>query len=95
MKKVLSNKKAEMYVNKGVGIIIAVIIGALILAGVYGLLKSSVDTATEKVGDLFSYSGGSGTQSNLGNPVLEPRPTPDRPVPEQPEPRPYPFQTID
>ena len=95
MKKVLSNKKAEMYVNKSVGIIIAVIIGALILAGVYGLLKSSVDTATEKVGDLFSYSGGSGSQSNPGSPALEPRPTPDRPVPEQPEPRPYPFQTID
>lgn len=98
MKKVLSNKKAEMYVNKSVGIIIAVFIGALILAGVYGLLKSSVDTASEKVGDLFSYSGGSGTSNPAqgaatgGAQELGPHGQQPEPIPEPPHPDPYPWQ---
>ncbi len=50
-------KKAEMYVDKGVGIIIAVVVGAVILAGIYALLKNTVlAEATTKVGNMFNYS---------------------------------------
>ena len=51
-------KKAEMYVDKGVGIIIAVVVGAVLLAGIYALIKTTVlDTASGKVADMFNYAG--------------------------------------
>ena len=47
-----------MYVDKGVGIIIAVVVGAVLLAGIYALIKTTVlDTATGKVADMFNYAG--------------------------------------
>ena len=52
-KTAIENKKAEMYVDKGVGIIIAVVVGALILGGIYALIKSVDTTATKTVTDMF------------------------------------------
>ncbi len=50
-------KKAELYVDKGVGIIIAVV-GAVIMAGIYALLKTTVlDKMSTDVNALWSYTG--------------------------------------
>ncbi len=53
----IENKKAEMYVDKGIGIIIAVVVGALLLAGVYAVIKTNVlGTLTTKINDLWNYT---------------------------------------
>ena len=57
-KTVIANKKAEGYVDTGVKILIAVVIGALLLAGLYALFNSTImPTVTSKVTELFNYSG--------------------------------------
>ena len=49
---------AEGYVDTGVKILIAVVIGALLLAGLYALFNSTVmPTVTQKVEGLFNYNG--------------------------------------
>ena len=54
----VSNVKAEGYVDSGVKILIAVVIGALLLAGLYTLFNTTImPTVTEKVTELFSYNG--------------------------------------
>ena len=54
----VSNIKAEGYVDSGVKILIAVVIGALLLAGLYALFNNTImPTVTEKVTELFSYNG--------------------------------------
>ena len=51
-------KKAEGYVDSGVKILIAVVIGALLLAGLYALFNTTIiPTVTAKVQALFNYSG--------------------------------------
>jgi len=51
-------KKAEGYVDSGVKILIAVVIGALLLAGLYTLFNTNImPTVTSKITSLFSYSG--------------------------------------
>lgn len=51
-------KKAEGYVDSGVKILIAVVIGALLLAGLYALFNTSImPTVTTKITELFSYNG--------------------------------------
>lgn len=50
--------KAEAYVDTGVKILIAVVIGALILGGLYALFDDTVmPTVTEKIEELFDYAG--------------------------------------
>ena len=57
-KSAIANKKAEGYVDSGVKILIAVVIGALLLAGLYALFNSTImPTVTTKVQNLFNYSG--------------------------------------
>ena len=57
----LENVKAEGYVDSGVKILIAVVIGALLLAGLYTLFNSTImPTVTQKIQELFSYNGGAG-----------------------------------
>ena len=52
------NKKAEGYVDSGVKILIAVVIGALLLAGLYTLFNTTVmPNVTSKVTDMFNYKG--------------------------------------
>ena len=54
----VSNIKAEGYVDSGVKILIAVVIGALLLAGLYALFNGTImPTVTKKVQDLFNYKG--------------------------------------
>ena len=54
----LANIKGEGYVDSGVKILIAVVIGALLLAGLYSLFEDTVmPTVVEKVEELFDYAG--------------------------------------
>ena len=54
----VANKRAEGYVDSGVKILIAVVIGALLLAGLYALFNTTImPTVTKKVTDLFNYKG--------------------------------------
>ena len=55
-KTALDNIKAEGYVDSGVKILIAVVIGALLLGGLYTLFNTTImPTVTEKITSLFSY----------------------------------------
>lgn len=57
-KLVIENKKAEGYIDTGVKIIIGVVIGGVILAGLYTLFNTTViPTLTSKIGEMFNYSG--------------------------------------
>lgn len=57
-KATVATKKAEGYVDSGVKILIAVVIGALLLAGLYTLFNSTImPTVTTKITELFSYNG--------------------------------------
>ncbi len=57
-KTAVDNVKAEGYVDSGVKILIAVVIGALLLAGLYALFNSTImPTVTQKIQQLFNYSG--------------------------------------
>ena len=54
----IENPTAEGYVDSGVKIPIAVVIGALLLAGLYALFNTTImPTVTKKVTDLFNYKG--------------------------------------
>ena len=54
----VSNVKAEGYVDSGVKILIAVVIGALLLAGLYALFNGTImPTVTKKITDLFNFKG--------------------------------------
>ena len=54
----VSNVKAEGYVDSGVKILIAVVIGALLLAGLYTLFNTTImPSVTTKIQELFNYKG--------------------------------------
>ena len=54
----LANRKGEGFVDSGVKILIAVVIGALLLAGLYALFDETImPTLTQKIKDLFNYAG--------------------------------------
>lgn len=58
MKTALANTRGEGYVDTGVKILIAVVIGALLLAGLYTLFNTTImPTVTTKVTELFNYQG--------------------------------------
>ena len=55
---VLDGTVAEGYVDTGVKILIAVVIGALLLAGLYALFNGTImPTVRERVEGLFNYNG--------------------------------------
>ena len=57
-KSAIENVRAEGYVDSGVKILIAVVIGALLLAGLYALFNSTImPTVTQKIQELFNYKG--------------------------------------
>ena len=69
-KTALTNNRGEGYVDTGVKILIAVVIGALLLAGLYTLFNTTImPTVTTKVTELFNYQR---TLSASGKPVSEP-----------------------
>ena len=54
----VSNIKAEGYVDSGVKILIAVVIGALLLGGLYTLFGDVImPTVTQKIQGLFNFAG--------------------------------------
>ncbi len=54
----LDGTVAEAYVDTGVKILIAVVIGALLLGGLYALFNSTImPTVTSKITELFNYAG--------------------------------------
>ena len=56
---VVVQKRAEGYIDTAVKIIIGVVIGGVLLAGLYTLFNTTViPTLTSKIGEMFSYSGG-------------------------------------
>ena len=55
---VLDGTVAEAYVDTGVKILIAVVIGALLLAGLYTLFNTTImPNVTSKITELFNYKG--------------------------------------
>ena len=55
---VLAGTVAEAYVDTGVKILIAVVIGALLLGGLYALFNTTImPTVTSKIQGLFNYAG--------------------------------------
>ena len=57
-KESVHNRRAEGYIDTGVKIIIGVVIGGLILAGLYTLFNTTViPNMTTKISDMFSYTG--------------------------------------
>lgn len=55
---VVAEKRAEGYIDTAVKIIIGVVIGGVLLAGLYTLFNTTViPTLTTKIGEMFSYSG--------------------------------------
>lgn len=54
----LDGTVAEAYVDTGVKILIAVVIGALLLAGLYTLFNTTImPTVSNKITELFGYNG--------------------------------------
>ncbi len=54
----VAGTKAEAYVDTGVKILIAVVVGALILALCYGLFNDTImPTVTQGIEELFEYAG--------------------------------------
>ena len=57
-KTAISNSTGEGYIDTGVKIIIGVVIGGVILAGLYTLFNGTIiPTLTTKIGNMFNYSG--------------------------------------
>lgn len=57
-KNILSDTSGEGYVDTAVKILTAVVLGALLLAGLYALFSETVmPTLTQRVKDMFNYAG--------------------------------------
>ena len=54
----VSSRKAEGFVDSAIKILIAVVIGALLLAGLYALFGNTIlPTVTQRIKDMFNYAG--------------------------------------
>ena len=54
----VTSTEGEGYVDSGVKILIAVVIGALLLGGLYALFNTTImPTVTTKIQGLFNYAG--------------------------------------
>ena len=54
----MQGKTAEGYVDTGVKIIISVVIGGVILAGLYTLFNTTImDGLSSRISSMFNYSG--------------------------------------
>ena len=57
-KPAIESKSGEGYIDTGVKIIIGVVIGGVILAGLYALFNTTIiPTLTEKISGMFNYAG--------------------------------------
>lgn len=51
-------RRGENFVDSGIKILIAVVIGALLLGGLYALFGDTImPTVTQKVTDMFNFKG--------------------------------------
>ncbi|MPM18891.1 hypothetical protein SDC9_65309 [bioreactor metagenome] len=58
IKKVISNNRGEGYIDTAVKILISVVLGALLLAGLYALFGDVVmPTLKERIQEMFNYAG--------------------------------------
>ena len=58
VKRLIHEEKAENFVDTAIKILMAVVIGALLLAGLYKLFAYTVlPTLTQRVTEMFNYSG--------------------------------------
>lgn len=56
--RLIHEEKAENFVDTAIKILMAVVIGALLLAGMYKLFADTVlPTLTQRVAEMFNYSG--------------------------------------
>lgn len=54
----MKDTKGENYVDTAVKILIAVVLGALLLAGLYALFGDvAMPTLTQRIQDMFNYAG--------------------------------------
>lgn len=54
----VTSTAGEGYVDSGVKILIAVVIGALLLSGLYALFNTTImPTVTNKITELFNFAG--------------------------------------
>ena len=57
-KTAIESTSGEGYIDTGVKIIIGVVIGGVILAGLYLLFNGTIiPTLTSKIGEMFNYGG--------------------------------------
>ena len=57
-KNALQSRRAEGFVDTALKILMAVVIGALILAGLYALFGDTIlPTLTRRITELFNYAG--------------------------------------
>ena len=57
-KSTLDNAKAEGYIDTGVKIIIGVVVGAVILGGLYALFDNvNLPTLETRINGMFNYAG--------------------------------------
>lgn len=55
---ILAGTKGEGFVDTALKILISVVVGALLLAGLYALFKNTIlPTLTQKITNLFNYRG--------------------------------------
>lgn len=58
VKAVIADRRGEGFVDTAVKILMAVVIGALVLAGLYLLFSGTIlPTLTERIRDMFNYKG--------------------------------------
>jgi len=56
--RIMADKRGEGFVDTAIKILMAVVIGALLLAGLYKLFADTVlPTLTQRVAEMFNYSG--------------------------------------
>ena len=54
----IKSTRGEGYIDSGIKILISVVIGALLLAGLYTLFNSNImPTVTQKIQELFNFKG--------------------------------------
>lgn len=57
-RKALANKRGEGSLDTAITILISIVVGALLLTGLYTLFNSTIlPSVTEKVVEMFSYAG--------------------------------------
>ena len=71
VKDVLEGKRGEGYIDTAVKMIIAVVIGALLLAGLYYIFNSMIlPGLAERIQDMFGSPGGGGNDGGGGGIIL-------------------------